>query len=325
LASISTDIYAKDTRRIITAAVLSAVAHLFFLILVSSKILHIPAAPPVPDRMKVTLRSLERPKIVPPSEAPETDPPKETTNRGDKNTTVERETVKRGSDSPPPGAQQKQKPHYKPQPKPDQPKTLEEKKPITSAKLFLDDSFVIPQSTRASPEKKKAETKERSIKAIEPFSQGQRYLSGLGTGTSGVPDLLPGVADGAVTLLNAKADQYAVFVRRVALQVFGALKRTSWSELSLSGVKEIKDFATVEGIMSPDGKFIDARIIERSGSSSFDALLIGAVKSSLSDLNPSKGAIASDGNFHFVFQSRTWSRPGPRGEQRWLLLGTGLL
>lgn len=310
----------------ITAAVLSALVHLLLLVALSSKLLRSTSVA-VPDRIKITLRPATPPKIVPPSQAPEVTTPPETANLGEKNTVVEKETVKRGSDSPPAGAppQKQSKPQQKQAAREPAPKAVEQKKPITEAKLYLDNNFVIPQAPRSTKEKTKADGKEKSIRNIEPFTQSQRSFAGLGTGSSGVPDLLPGVADGAVTLLNSKADQHAVFVRRVALQVFGALKRSSWAELSFLGIQGIKDFATVEGIMSPDGKFIDARLIERSGSPSFDAILLNSVKSSLSDQNPSKAALASDGNFHFVFQSRTWSRPGPRGEQRWLLLGTGLL
>ena len=43
-------------------------------------------------------------------------------------------------------------------------------------------------------------------------------------GNSGSTDYLPNLPDGDITLLNTKADHFAVFVRRVAARVFAALR-----------------------------------------------------------------------------------------------------
>ena len=310
-----------SSKRLIVAAILSFLLHLllsaFFSSLASLKAHESPV-----NRVKVSLRPIERAVIVPPSDIKESTEVPETKNLSDKNTVVKQESIKRGEmGSPPPKPASKQSAPAAPKP------VAEPKKQVTTPKLFLDKDFVVPSNQKpASAERKKSDLREHVMNSMEPFRKNQQSVPALGIGSSGVPDLVTGVSEGAVTLLNAKADQYAIFVRRVALQVFGALKKTSWAELSFQGIQQIKSLATVEGIMSPDGKFIDARLIQRSGSDSFDTILLGAVKKSLWDQNPSKGAIASDGNYHFIFQSRTWARPAPRGgDERWLLLGTGLL
>lgn len=159
----------------------------------------------------------------------------------------------------------------------------------------------------------------------EPFSQAEPFA--LFSGRGGTPDYLPNVQDGDVTLLNAKADRHAVFVRRVALQVFGSLRRQSWREIPYGEVSRIREFARVRARMALNGKLVDVEILESSGSETFDRLVSAAAQESCWDQNPPREAAAADGTIQFVFEARTWARgreSGPR-EQRWLLLGTGLL
>src|SRR5690606_20546577 len=64
-----------------------------------------------------------------------------------------------------------------------------------------------------------------------PAGSGARFI-----GASGAPDHLPSLPDGDITLLNTKANQFAVFVRRVATQVFGELRLTGWESLLASDI-----------------------------------------------------------------------------------------
>jgi TonB family protein len=180
---------------------------------------------------------------------------------------------------------------------------------------------------------------ERAVKLEEyrpfqPSASGSMYSdrggapSGLGAlGRGGVPDYLPDIPDGEITLLNAKADRHAVFVRRVALQVFGALRKLNWAEVAHSEARRLRGFVTVHATMSGEGKLLDATIEQTSGTSVFDRVVLEAASRGSWDQNPPGGARGADGNIHFIFKSRTWARLGGDGqrEQRWLLLATGLL
>jgi len=164
-------------------------------------------------------------------------------------------------------------------------------------------------------------TRAAKLEQYTPFS-GRQFA-----GSAGVPDLLPNISDGELTLLNAKADRFAVFVRRVALQVFGALRRSNWQDVPFREVASLHDMVTVEAILSPKGKLVSTRILDRSGSALFDRVVESSARDGVWDQNPPSAAVADDGNIHFIFKSRTWARRRPDGvpEQRWLVLATGLL
>lgn len=146
----------------------------------------------------------------------------------------------------------------------------------------------------------------------------------------GSADSIPGIRDGSVTLLNAKADKYAVFVRRVAYRVFATLRESGWTSLSAGHVRAIGRPVVVIAELSPQGTLISARVRQPSGSPRFDALVNAAVQQSVSDPNPPAGAVAADGRIRFIFQSTSTVSIGPSGpqgfpsERRWLELGTGL-
>jgi hypothetical protein len=126
-------------------------------------------------------------------------------------------------------------------------------------------------------------------------------------GSGGVSDHLPNLPDGDITLLNAKANTYAGFVRRVAVQVFAQLRSQGWEKLTMGEVRRIDDFTTIEAILSPEGRFMTMRIVEGSGSSSFDSVVKQSVAVGARDPNPPAGG-----------------RAGGPSEHRWLLLATGL-
>ena len=298
-------------------------------------------------------------QIVSPSEAPEKVPEKETKYLSDKNTSTDHEQVKRGDPQLPSGPKQaenkpqsetKPQPETKPQAAPQAkaapamppPKAAAERgasaKPAALASLHLNTNDVLNTlksvDTSDTPEKGaeegsglKASDRERAQKLqnYQPFAHGSSVpVFGMG---GGVNDYLPNLPDGDITLLNAKADQYAIFVRRVALQVFGALRRMNWASIPYSEVTKIRQFSTIQAVMTKEGKLVSVELMESSGSSHFDDIVVNAAKTGGWDQNPPSGAAAEDGKIHFVFKSQTWARPGapPVGEQRWILLGTGLL
>lgn len=144
---------------------------------------------------------------------------------------------------------------------------------------------------------------------------------------NGSQDYLPDIPDGEITLLNAKASKYALFVRRVAEKVFGELRASHWRILSIMDAKRANNVTTITATLSPSGKLVDVKIQESSGSAQFDQTVYQSVRNGAWDLNPPSGALGSDGNIHFVFQSQVKSSfaPTSSGEARWLMLGTGLL
>ncbi|MFN8389190.1 MAG: hypothetical protein U0136_02730 [Bdellovibrionota bacterium] len=189
-------------------------------------------------------------------------------------------------------------------------------------------SVLLPEQAKVQPQDSATDEKNTDTKRAESFAQREPFQRSLSaTLKLGSSDHLPEIPDGDITLLNAKADRFAVFVRRVALQVFGALRRTGWQELHYSEVRRINGFATVEAVMSRTGKLLSVTVTDSSGSTAFDGTLSRAASEGTWDQNPPSEAAASDQKIHFVFKARTWGRPGQGGvsEQRWLLLGTGLL
>ncbi len=158
-----------------------------------------------------------------------------------------------------------------------------------------------------------------------PFGTGARFL-----GKSGNSDYLPDLPDGDITLLNAKADQFAVFVRRVATRVFGELRSSGWERLGPQDIASITTDCTVIAKISPKGDLLSLRIDDSSGSGRFDRVLYDSVRKAAHDPNPPSAAARPDGNIYFIFKAKSWvdfmggGRNGAPVERRWLLLATGL-
>jgi TonB family protein len=149
-------------------------------------------------------------------------------------------------------------------------------------------------------------------------------------GISGSADFLPNLPDGNLTLLNTKANKFAVFVRRVANRVFTTLKETGWQTLTHSEINQITRNGIVIATLNRFGKLISIKTVTSSGSTKFDKALLHA-SNKASDPNPPEAALTEAGTIEFEFHARTWSQLSPSGrnngvnrEQRWLLLGTGL-
>lgn len=149
-------------------------------------------------------------------------------------------------------------------------------------------------------------------------------------GTRGSPDAISNIKDGDITLLNTKASKHAVFVRRVAIQVFNKLKASSWNSLSYREIKNLNIPALVTAILNKDGSLKKVIINKESNSNRFNNTIKEAVKYGANDPHPPISALATDGKFHFVFQSQITSKlysrqNGAQYEKRWLSLSVGLL
>ena len=314
-----------DYRFLVRALLVSILLHLLLLLLV-------PIAKHLDEKEPLEITLLEVPReqrrqIVQPTEAPKQDPPKETKRLSDTSQTAMEEQIRRGSGgSPPPATASKaiKKQISKP---------AEQKKVATrkSPSLRLKPQQVLASiETSQISEAEEAKQAQKAASLVlpneyQPFRS--RSLNSLLKGKAGTPDYLPKVKDGDITLLNAKAYKYAVFVRRVATKVFGALQRKSWQTLPRSSILRIRTPAVFQAVLSPEGKLLRVTKVTDSGSEQFDIILDEAVNDGAWDKNPPPGAASPDGNIRFVFQAKSWSRGSPRGpfEQRWILLGTGLL
>lgn len=269
----------------------------------------------VPPQVKKEVeepRELEKRQIVAPPDAAETiKEVKPTKFLSDKDFSAEREQVRRGDGGGKPGGSAEQSEPQKPSP----PKELSMK---------LDQGTLIAKFS----EKKEASTK-TSLTPSQPFSRpsgsGAKFL-----GLRGTTDFLPNLPDGDITLLNAKADKYAVFVRRVATQVFAAMRANGLELLSIPDLQNAREMNFVRAVLSPKGDLIKVTIEDSSGSGRFDEVLLSAVKNGAKDKNPPKDAAAADGNYHFIFKSQSWARnevnpkTGAHFRRMWLLLATGL-
>ncbi len=333
----------SDRWRLPIAIVLSALLHVVLLSFFISES-HSKEIQP----LEVELISPPAPKqqaeqIVSPSESEPTDLEVATPLRSEQNTKVAKQQIRRGLESGQPAPAEKATPSEKPQkataPKPEPKKALEAPKPPPpAATLRLTQDTLsqrlagIPLQTKDAPEKPTSDERTRKktdaerdaeIRQYRPFRFAKRSWF---PGQPGVPDHLPTIQDGEITLLNTKADKYAVFVRRVALQVFGALRQLNWTGLTAGQIGQIGQFASVHAILNADGTLQRVYLSGSSGVVEFDKIAVQAAKTGAWDQNPPKGAQTHDGTIHFIFEAKTWARvrADGMGEQRWLLLATGL-
>lgn len=299
------------------------------------------------------------PQIVSPPDSKEAPEPPDTSRLSDKNFVAEREMIRHGMpaasgpSAPPAPESQRSVPQPANEKTEKQPSKSEDPKPLKqqtepraperpsdaevslrekqtqqaalkSASLRLSNDALMntfaSELRRASPE---------SAARPQPFSRAP----GAGAaffGSGGTPDYLPSLPDGDMTLLNAKASKYATFVRRVAVQVFAALRTQGWESLSGSEINAAGASTLARAILSKKGDFLSVQIVTRSGSASFDAVVASSIKTGARDPNPPVDAAADDGTYRFIFEARSWavraSDPRTRApsERRWLMLGTGL-
>ncbi len=317
---------AGDGKHILYAFLASALVHLAILARLPLAIMSDER-----DTIVVTLRSEEQPspeqplflpeQIVSQPESPEEAPLKETNLRSERDSRATVEQIRRGDSLAKPGEQAEQAPREQPTLRLNE-QLLEKHFGNTEENkeqsLQGDTATMLSEKGGSKPDASRME----QLASYKPFSGGDLFSSQYGSS-----DYLPNIPDGDVTLLNTKADRYAVFVRRVALQVFGALRREVWQAVPGSEMRKISDFALVEATLTADGKLLRVKLLESSGSPQYDRVLTRAAQEGSWDQNPPTGATGDDGHIHFVFKSRAWVRGGghPGMEQRWMLLGTGLL
>lgn len=303
-------------------------------------------------------QSAPKKQIVSPPPETAQKPPLNTDRLSDVDATAIKEQIQRGTNGGAPGPQtqhppgeqaspQQPAPQQPPQKEP-QPQKVAPKPPVQKEQtqkqpqqpqnksehalkeLKLDDATLAlrfgSNSKTAAPTQRNAAADLSNYAAFSrPPGSGAAFL-----GTAGMSDHLPNLPDGDITLLNAKANTYAGFVRRVAVQVFTQLRTQGWEQLNIREVRAIDGYTTIEAILSPDGKFIKLQQIQPSGSRAFDSVVQLAVSAGARDPNPPEGARASDGMIHFIFKAKSWAamgvnnRSGGPVEHRWLLLATGL-
>ena len=124
--------------------------------------------------------------------------------------------------------------------------------------------------------------------------------------TGGSLDLLPAVREGDITLLNTKAEQFAPFVRRVAVRVFENFRIMLRRSLDAGRLQSGQEFATIEAVMDRQGRLIAINPKDRSPSATLatDRNLQAATREGFFDRNPPPGAESNDGHIHFLFDAR---------------------
>lgn len=120
---------------------------------------------------------------------------------------------------------------------------------------------------------------------------------------AGTPDVLPDIRQGNLTFLNAKANRFAPFVRRVALRVFQHLLIFQRKNLHINDVVAAHEMSTIEAKIDMQGNLKKLIIQTRSGSYAVDEALLRACENGAWDENPPSEAIAEDGMIHFIFRS----------------------
>lgn len=323
--------YSSHTR---TGLFISVMLHT--LILVSILLNYTPPTPSL-EVFSVSLEPQRRARIVSPSSTTSDKKPEHTPQLSEKDYIAKIEQVRRGTG----GASKRSARNDKPsdassaskqsatQPRQLQKQTARAGKTLTLKDLRLDSSTLSSKFTSAH---EGTETPKSDLSAPTNYQAFSRPQGSGATfiGTGGISDHLPNLPDGDITLLNAKANIYASFVRRVAIQVFTQLRTQGWDTLRAADIRRVRQYAVIEAILSARGELIKTQIIEQSGSSSFDLVVESAAQSGAKDPNPPTGAQAEDGTIHFIFKARSWTQLGanPRSgaptEYRWLLLATGL-
>ena len=192
--------------------------------------------------------------------------------------------------------------------------------------LALSEDHLLAKFGAEKPQDSQREQQEANARPFSrPEGSGAQFL-----GLNGSLDHLPNLPDGDLTMLNTKANKFAVFVRRVALAVFSELRSNGWEHLSASDINSLTQDTEVRAQLSLDGRLLGVQISNSSGSSRFDSVVGESVKAGAADPHPPKEAVAADGTIRFIFRARSWSRAvanrknGAMREARWLLLGTGL-
>lgn len=303
--------------------------------LLLAAIAHVPrqqSAQLAPIEVSLVLTPSEaRTQIVAPAESLEQEPQVATNLRAERATATEQERVARGDapDAGMPGEARSPDRRQSPRAARDRAPAPPEREHVPLRTLALDQETLRREFGEASSthgEHAKQQPAGDNYRAFSrPAGSGARIV-----GLRGTNDHLPSLPDGDLTLLNAKAERHAVFVRRVATQVFSQLRASGWESLSAADINRLSSDTTVTASLSLQGKLLGVTMQRGSGSERFDRVVEEAVRRGARDPHPPAEAAADDGTIRFIFKARSWSEGGYDGrgaglvERRWLLLATGL-
>jgi hypothetical protein len=204
----------------------------------------------------------------------------------------------------------------------------------TKPLVGLSDLFVRPSDLARDPSLLKGESGDEA----KTVDGGKRDLAMLDRpdlwadpGPRGSTDYLPNVREGNVTMLNAKADKFAPFVRRVGLRVFQGFSMEFKRMVTSGATMDGTDSVQVEAVMSRDGKRVDVVLRQHDGPLGTDRVLLANLDERMFfDENPPADAVAADGRIHFVFalnaavESGRGGRHGGGPGAQWVM-GAGLL
>ncbi len=254
----------------------------------------------------------------------------------DRNNTVKEETIKRGEPLPgdpdakpkAPEKAAKEAPEKvakaaKPQPAPRPVAEEAPPRPRPAALPKLDQLLPtagdlirgegLGQPDKPAPAPAPAPQQEASIKRDDLLRHGDPWRSN--SLHPGSMDFLPSVREGDITMLNTKAEQFAPFVRRVAIRVFENFWMTLRRSVDARFAESVKEYAVVEAVMDKHGKLLNVNLKDRSGTVTVatDRNLTNACREGFFDRNPPPGAEYNDGNIHFLFQAQVQLFADPRG------------
>ncbi|MBI4515340.1 MAG: hypothetical protein HY699_05935 [Deltaproteobacteria bacterium] len=290
-----------------------------------------PAARPAPAEKSEPAPAQPAPVLLPerqivaPSEAGEQRAPEKTRLLSDRDNTVREEMVRRGE--PAAGTEAAAPQAAKAEPPAPKPAAPAQQRVAALPKL----EQLLPKAgdlARALPPP--------AEKHDQP-PPSRNLLAGGGGSFSlrpGSNDLLPEIRPGDLTLLNTKAELFAPFIRRVVARVFQHFSMRLNRVLARDSYGSGREYAEVEAIMSPSGKLLDARVVQRDSGTTlavYRELLETAKPDVLFDANPPAGAEASDGNIHIILlvdltvQSLVDPRTGKASAGCYGVLGAGLL
>lgn len=303
-------------------------------------------APPAPAPPAIPVPKQQ--VVSPPAEGEEKEPPN-ARYLSDRNNTVKEEMIHRAQpaagdpdakrEAPPAQAAAKERARTKPEraqqaaePQPVRPRPNTQVAALPKLDQLLPPAgdmirqgVVQPQP--AAPSQAEPPQQEASAKRTDLLRHGDPWRTGGVRG--GSLDFLPAVREGDITLLNTKAEQFAPFVRRVAIRVFENFWILVRHRVYGSFRGSAEEYATLEAIMDKQGQLVSVNVKDRSVSVALatDQNLQNACREGFFDRNPPAGAEANDGNIHFLFQARVSVSfdPTGRGPYGGALLGAGLL
>lgn len=165
---------------------------------------------------------------------------------------------------------------------------------------LINEGLVKPQEAPPAP----APQQQASVQRNDLLRHGDPWRTGGVRG--GSMDFLPSVREGDITMLNTKAEQFAPFVRRVAVRVFENFRILLRRSIDSRSAESVEEYATIEAIMDKHGQLLSIQARDRSTNAALatDRNLQAATKEGFFDRNPPPGAESNDGNIHFLFDAR---------------------